>query len=340
MILFDSFRASTALLVISLFILNPSPAVYAQGNPISIAFGSCLKQNKPQPVWKQIAAQAPDVFLFMGDNVYIDSTDPKVMAAAYQQLGKNPLFKEFRETTPILPIWDDHDYGADDAGKDFTGKQDSKAAFLKFFGIPKDDSRSQRDGLYHAETLHSGDRTIQIILLDTRWFRDVPTTQSGNAAASILGAEQWHWIQEKLKEKAELHIIASSIQVIPETHKWEKWANFPAERQRLLDMIRQTQANVIILSGDRHLGEISMLPKAQTGLEYDLVEVTASGLNSALGWLNGDEKNPYRIGKNFRKDHFGLLKINSVPNGIKISSSIIDADSGSPVCSHDIEFPD
>ncbi|MGV6816555.1 MAG: alkaline phosphatase D family protein [Thiotrichales bacterium] len=340
MILFDSLRTSTALLVISLFILNPSPPAYAQENPITIAFGSCLKQNKPQPVWKQIAAQAPDVFLFMGDNVYIDSTDPKVMATAYKKLGKNPLFKEFRKTTPILPIWNDHDYGADDAGKNFAGKQASKTAFLKFFGIPQDDPRSQRDGLYYAEILHSGDRTIQIILLDTRWFRDVPATQSGNADASILGAEQWRWLQEKIEEEADLHIIASSIQVIPETHKWEKWANFPAERQRLLDMIKRAQANVIILSGDRHLGEISILPQAQTGLDYELVEVTASGLNSAMGWLNGDEKNPYRMAKNYREDHFGLLKINWMPNGIQINSAIIDADSGSPVRSHFVEFPD
>ena len=108
-----------------------------------------------------------------------------------------------------------------------------------------------------------------------------------------------------LAETADLRILASSIQVIPDTHCYEKWANFPRERQRLFDAIGAANGGrVILLSGDRHLGEISRIELPRAGMVY---EVTASGLNSA--GAGQDERNLFRVHKdNVRIDHFGLLR--------------------------------
>ena len=35
----------------------------------TIAFGSCLKQTRPQPIWKSVRASKPDVFVLLGDNI-------------------------------------------------------------------------------------------------------------------------------------------------------------------------------------------------------------------------------------------------------------------------------
>lgn len=275
-----------------------------------IAFGSCLKQNRDQPVWDTIRATQPELFLFMGDNVYVDTTDPEKMQAKYTQLGEREQYQRAKQQFPMLATWDDHDYGKNDAGREFAAKQQAKDAFLDFFEIAKDDPRRQREGIYHSQIIEQDGRTVQIILLDTRWFRDFPPAKSGKQSATILGKTQWQWLEEELKQPADLRLLISSIQVIPEEHRWEKWANFPAERDKLLRLLKDTRANnVVLLSGDRHLAEISVLKPQDSGLSYPLYEITASGMNSAIGWGKGNEDNRHRIGSNYRDDHFGLLDI-------------------------------
>lgn len=250
-------------------------------------------------------------------------------------MAYNPDFASFRKSTDIIPIWDDHDYGKNDAGREFAVKQRAKNAFLKFFDIPKEDAPNDRDGLYHAQMLEHDGRTI---LLDTRWFRDFPPAKSGQQNATILGNAQWQWLEARNKEQADLHILPSSIQVIPEAHRWEKWANFPAERERLIKLTKDSNAKVIIINGDRHLGEISAMSKQETSLSYDLYEITASGLTSAIGSAKGEEA-PHQIGKNYRDDHFGLLTIHWDSNLPRINAETIDAATGQSVRSQTITFP-
>ena len=53
--------------------------------------------------------------------------------------------------------------------------------------------------------------------------------------------------------------------------------NFPHERERLYKLLRDTRAGgVVLLSGDRHLAELSV---TDAGLGYPLFDLTSSGLN-------------------------------------------------------------
>jgi alkaline phosphatase D len=92
----------------------------------------------------------------------------------------------------------------------------------------------------------------------------------------MLGAAQWRWLEETLKQPAELRLLVSSIQFAPEVHGGECWANLPHERQRMMDVLRRTKANgVIFLSGDRHWCEFSRLD-GPSG--YPLHDFTSSSL--------------------------------------------------------------
>jgi alkaline phosphatase D len=292
----------------------------------TIAFGSCLRQWNPQPVWSAVLAEKPDAFIFLGDNVYTDTgplrhaPEPERIARAYAELAEDPGFDALRATVPIHATWDDHDYGQNDGGREYPWKDASKRLFLDFFAAPEGAIERSRPGIFTVRHLDQDDRRIQLILLDTRYFRSplkvgpptpdcprrnlLPNTETG---ATILGDAQWAWLEKTLRDPADLRIIISSIQVIPDQHCFEKWANFPAERERLFRLIRDSGAqNVVILSGDRHLGEISKLPAEVVG--YPLFEVTASGLNSA-GAGKG-EQNRYRVTEDsVREDHFGVLRI-------------------------------
>jgi alkaline phosphatase D len=306
------------LALLALFLSLP---VAAGPVPERIAFGSCLRQDEPQPIWATIRRTAPDLMLLLGDNVYADTTDPDAMRAAYAKLGANSGFRALRRATRLLATWDDHDYGRNDAGRGFPAKAAAQAAFLDFFEAGPEDPRRQRPGVYQARIFGPPGKRVQVILLDTRYFRSplkrasLPKRLAGRKyqpqpkpTATMLGAAQWRWLGKQLRKPAEVRLLASSIQVIPTQHGWEKWANLPRERQRLLDLIRETGAGgVVLLSGDRHLGEISRLP-AGKGPGYPLYEVTASGLNSA-GAGEG-EANRFRVtADNLRVDHFGLIRI-------------------------------
>ena len=285
----------------------------------TIAFGSCLRQHEPQPIWEAIIKARPDLFVFTGDNVYADTEKMDVMRAQYAKLAASPGYQ--RLACPVLATWDDHDYGQNDAGADYPRKHASKAVFLDFFKVPKTSPVWQRPGIYDARMFGPPERSIQLILLDTRSFRgplkrakpdaQCPKTKyvpHDDPSVTLLGEAQWRWLADELKKPAALRLIVSSIQVIPDQHCFEKWANLPHERTRLLQLIREMRAHgVILISGDRHLAEISKLTDSPVG--YPLYELTSSGLNSA-GAGKG-EPNRYRLTEdNFRQDNFGLITVN------------------------------
>lgn len=286
-----------------------------------IAFGSCVRQDREQPIWEAIVTEKPDVFILLGDNIYADTEDVAEMAAKYAQLGAHPGFRKLRSACPLLATWDDHDYGRNDAGAEYPLKRASQQQLLDFFGDPADSPRRRREGVYDAHVFGPPGRRVQIILLDTRYFRSpLATGPAGHAgdgrlglyvpnddpAATILGAAQWQWLAEQLAVPAEIRIIASSIQVVAEDQRFEKWMNLPRERERLFGLIREKQAGgVIFLSGDRHLAELSRM---DAGVGYDVYDVTSSSLNQpSRQWYN--ELNRHRWGSNYREPNFGLISI-------------------------------
>ena len=99
-----------------------------------IAFGSCAEAGKPQPVWDPILARKPDLFMFLGDNIYADTRDAAVMKQKYAELAAQPGFRRLRETTPLVAMWDDHDFGENDAGGDYPQKGRLTQGLPRFLG--------------------------------------------------------------------------------------------------------------------------------------------------------------------------------------------------------------
>lgn len=278
---------------------------------LTIAFGSCNQQKKPQGYWPTISAHNPDVWLWLGDIVYSDTDDMVRMKADYDQQKNGPEYAAFSEATPLIfGVWDDHDYGLNDGGKEWTYKDEAKEQLLSFLDITADNPVRNHAGVYQSETVGEGDESVKIILLDTRYFRDevVPPTQKGhrygqNESGDILGEEQWAWLEKELTDSpAAAHLIASSIQVLPQEHGFEKWENFPAARRRLLALLAATKPPMpLLLSGDRHVAEISEVTMG----DYSIYEVTSSGLTHS--YEAADEPNGHRISPLIGAKNYGLL---------------------------------
>ena len=294
----------------------------AQGPaPLSrIAFGSCADQAKPQPIWDAILAYRPDLFIFAGDNVYGDFNSPDAtnLRHAYTLAKEIAGYARLRDSVNHLAVWDDHDYGVNDGGGDFAHKAISKQLFLDFWKIPASDVRRTREGIYDSSIIGPEGMRVQVILLDLRWFRSPlkPTDQRGapgkerylpdpDPAKTMLGNTQWAWLAEQLRKPAELRLIVSSTQVLAEGHGWERWGNFPLERQKLVDTIRDSGAKgVVLLSGDRHVG--ALYRETPPGL-YPLYEATSSGLNMVY-WA-AKEPGPNRLGALYAAANFGVVDI-------------------------------
>ena len=304
-------------------------------NQIKIGFGSCLNQNKPMPIFDPIKNEKVDLFLMIGDNVYGDSKkeDLEELKLAYKIQKKN--FQMMNLEFPFEAIWDDHDYGLNDAGIEYPFKQKSKELFLNFWDIPLDDVRRSREGLYFDLIYEINNKTLQILFLDTRTFRDnlkpsnnigeqgkeryIPNTDS---SLTILGFNQWIWIKKKLEHKVDFRIIVSSIQFLPVGHGWESWNNFPYEREKLIEMIDKTNLDqTLVISGDRHRAGIY---KIETKSGKIIFEVTSSSLNASFP--NEEEYGPLRIGNTFMEENYGLIIVDSKNDNMTVNIKNINGE--------------
>ena len=287
----------------------------------SIAFGSCNTQEREIPILRAIAAEDHDLFMYVGDNVYgdvysDDATMPE-LREAYHALADRPEFQALRARFPMLATWDDHDYGQNDMGGRFAFKGFAQQLFLDFWRAPEDDVRRTREGIYDAHVFGEEGRRVQVILLDTRYFRtDLTRTDERGAVGrerylpsadpeqSMLGATQWSWLEDQLREPADVRLIVSSIQVHADGHGWEAWRTMPYERDRLFRLIGETGAQgVIFVSGDRHSSGLYVRSDVA---HYPLYEITSSALNMSYRDQN-NEPGPHRIGDMYAPVNYGVV---------------------------------
>ncbi|EFJ07669.1 hypothetical protein SELMODRAFT_185926 [Selaginella moellendorffii] len=331
-----------------------------------IAFGSCAHQDVPQPIWSAVLDFKPEVFIWLGDNIYADNKRPtrvfgkertagpwkniprfspvslEEMAEKYRKGKSVPEYKRLRATTQIIGTWDDHDYGLNDAGKEFEGKRESQKLMLENLDEPLDSPRWSQEGVYTSYSYGPLGKRIKVILLDTRYHRD-PIFSDG----TVLGEKQWTFLEKELTETdAQINIIASSIQVLgnfsstvrPFFHV-EAWSHFPKEQERLFDVIARSNASgVVFISGDVHFGEIT---RYDCGISYPLYDVTSSGLTQAVeqsklaplarfsAWLMPTSMRVYNQWCRYSscvygKQNFGTFLIDWTADNVKIIAEIRD----------------
>jgi alkaline phosphatase D len=296
------------------------------------AFGSCAKQSKPQPIWQAIAAAKPDLFAFLGDNLYADAKTPEELRQRYEEFRAVAPLQDFRRKFPHIAIWDDHDFGDDDVGGDYPHKRVSQQLFCDAWNEPADSPRRTRDGVYQSYRIEADGKVVQVIVPDLRFNRtalvsdasrktgyemmmirarlgfkdEVPGWYVPNPdpAATMLGEAQWRWLEAQLRQPADLRILASSVQLAAEGTGWECWHNFTRDRQRLAALIRSTRAEgLLVISGDMHYGEFSRL---EVPGNYPLWDATSSGLTEV--WAV-PTPNARRASKVVIEPNFGLLDI-------------------------------
>ena len=287
-----------------------------------IAIGSCNRQDLPQEYWSIIEKDSADIFVWGGDNIYADTPDMGLMGETYDSIKSNLYYQSFIESLPNAPlgVWDDHDYGKNDAGKEWPYKDEAKELFLDFLDIDSTQAVANRKGTYYSKVIPLGSKSIKFYMLDSRYFRDglVDAEVSGkryqphtSKDSTLLGEQQWEWLEKEFKSsKANFNIIVSSIQFLSSEHGFETWGNFPNEIEKMQNLwLEYPLQNILLFSGDRHISEFSQ--KKIDGLAYPLTDFTSSGLTHSYSSYSG-EPNRYRVGEVVAQTSYGIIDLNLV----------------------------
>ena len=280
---------TTVLFVFVYFHFSPFAAL-AQSR---IAILGCHREYRPAPALYRYVEARPDISIWVGDNVYADAeSDPAIIEDSYARLEAKPAFQVLRDSSVFLVTWDDHDFGLNNAGKEYILKEESKAIFRAFWSL-EDEIPVDQEGIYYAKTFAEGEHTLQVILLDVRYNRDQPYS-----GGDVLGEAQWEWFEEQLEQPATLRFIVSGMQVLLDAASGsETWDQFPEAQQRLFETIKKSRAEgVVFITGDQHYAEVGRMP---VGLDYDLVELQFASINQ----IEDPEFNAYRVSPVARSLH-------------------------------------
>jgi alkaline phosphatase D len=312
------------------------------------AAGSCLYVNdapydrpgKPYgsnyEILTKIYEQRPDFMLWLGDNAYMREPDWGTQTGIFYRYTHS---RSLPELQPLLgsshhyAIWDDHDFGPNDSDKSFANKDLTLETFKLFWGNPNYGvGNPNQKGI--TGTFTWGD--VQFFLLDDRYFR----TSNKNIASkrSILGEDQIEWLINALASSpASFKIIAVGGQFISSSKEKENFANFPEEKQYIIDAIQKNKIpGVLFMTGDRHFTELSKLETPNMPPIYD---ITVSPLTS--GTFNPEkETNTTRVPNTLVVEHnFALIEVTGKRKERVMTIKIINKD-GKELWKQDIKETD
>lgn len=264
----------------------------------SLAFGSCNKQDMVSTHWPIIKAKAAQGWLWMGDAIYADGLAPRSRAEQYAKVLADHGYRELLKKSFVMGTWDDHDYASNDSGIEYEEKIGSQESFLNFLDEPLDSPRRLQKGVYWSKTIGVESNPMQFILLDMRYFKQKDSV----ANADPIGEAQWAWLEaEIIKPGPAFKVLVSSIQVLTDFTGKDTWACYPAAQARLFSLLQKSPVPITILSGDRHLHEISRRDLSQDRVVH---EITSSGLTH---FEDSKNDNPFRIDDQINESNFGVL---------------------------------
>ena len=269
-----------------------------------LGIGSCVDQDYPTPAWASLEKESINSFFFLGDNIYGDVPSGRLdnVILSYEKL--NDQMPSWLKNTEKLVIWDDHDYGLNDAGANYIYKAESQQIYNDAWNIDQNDPRRSREGIYFSELKDIAGKKILIVGLDTRYFRSnlIKIGNSykphKNSNTTILGPIQWQWLEKELSREHDILILASSIQVLATEHRFEKWSNIPHERDKLLALLNNLSSKVLIISGDRHRSGFYKLD--------NIYEFTSSSLNRGI--FSSYESDSLLLGKTYTQNNYGIVQ--------------------------------
>lgn len=281
----------------------------------SMTFSSCMDQNMhKENIWRALGAKKPDILFLTGDAVYADkppsgekiSADPRQLWETFCLSRRTLELYRLPRLIPTYAIWDDHDFGANNSGKEFPYIEESQINFHQFFPQDSHFCHNLESGPGISKKLSLGKQNF--FLMDSRSFREAKGSENSYAH---WGQEQHKWCMSRFEE-APFNWLINGNQFFTSHSLKETFAgNHPNHLKKLLQDMQIMSSKAIFVSGDVHYSELARIEKELLG--YETLEITSSSMHSFR--INGIDqffKHPRRIpGKSTSTHNFNYVQTTS-----------------------------
>jgi alkaline phosphatase D len=300
----------------------------------TVAFGSCLNPTRQpmQPIFMEVLQHRPAAFLFIGDINYMPGrashyasdreTVRYAMAGYHREVRHVPEVRALMASTPSYGIWDDHDFGPNDADRTFAFREETLEIYRRYWPNAGAGTATTQ-GIFHAFKIAD----VEFFMLDDRYHRDPNQAEDRQ---TMFGDGQMQWLKDGLKSStATFKVIANGNSMVVDFHRrHEVWDNFGSERDDFLKWLFDAGiSGVFFIVGDWHIGTLNKLYRP--GDDYPLFELLSS--NAAVrkepiearpqeGWRD----NPQSSAPSYRGYNFGMLRFSGKKGERKVALQIID----------------
>lgn len=254
---------------------------YDQPQQNKLILGSCMEDEWGQsyPIWNAMSRQNPDLLILIGDTPYIDATNPNYQQRRYREFYSIGGFQNLLKQVTFYSVWDDHDFGKNDTDGNLPDKEYAREAFMMY--RPNPSFGQDQQGIYTRFRVGSA----EIFLLDTRWFAGTETSYADSKSPTLLGKQQWQWLQEGLKSSdASFKILACGMiwNEATRPNKPDHWGNYEHEKKKLFKFIRKNNiSGVILVGGDIHRSRY-LLHSTEKIAGYNIPELITSPMHEGV----------------------------------------------------------
>jgi alkaline phosphatase D len=314
---------------------NPAP-------DFSFITGSCAYFNEPvydrpgkpyggdSTIFRTMAKEQTSFMLWLGDNWYARESDFYSGWGLHYRAQHDrsvAILQHLLKAMPQYAIWDDHDYGPNDADKSYSLKNSSREAFMKYWRNPSYGFNDQ--GIYTSFSWND----VDFFLLDDRWFRSndkMKDSMDGklNSEKKMFGDEQIAWLKNALLQSngnpnTSFRVIVTGSQVLNPLSPNDCFRHFTAEYNDLMKFLADNKINgLVFITGDRHHSEII---RAERNNAYPLYDITVSPLTSGVHATRGQEANsPDRIGKEVDEQNYARISFSGAKENRRMLIEFID----------------
>ncbi len=303
----------------------------------SFLVGGCAYTNQPEydrpgipyggdsSIFETMAKEKAAFMLWTGDAWYTREVDYYSEWGLWYRASHDravPVLQNFLKAMPHFAIWDDHDYGPNDIGKNYILKETSRRVFNSYYCNPS--SGENGKGIYTMTNW--GD--VDIFMLDDRWWRSADEMKDSidgkpNPSKRMFGEQQLEWLKNSLLySSATFKIIATGSQILNTVSPYDKLLDFPIEYNELMSFLNDNKIDgVIFLTGDRHHSEVI---KTDRKGNYPLYDITVSPLTSGTHKFGESEQNnPFRVIGIDGKQNYGRFSISGERNERKLTVAFL-----------------
>lgn len=267
----------------------------------SFLTGSCAYFNEPRydrpgkpyggdsSIFESMAREKAAFMLWLGDNWYTREADYYSEWGLWYRASHDrslPILQDFWKAMPHYAIWDDHDYGPNDADKTYFLKDASRSIFMNYWANP---SYGQNGEAIYTKVSYSD---CDFFLMDDRWYRSADEMEpmldgKPNADKRMWGKKQLDWLKNALIfSKASFKFIVTGSQTLNVVSPYDCLQHYPIEFNELMSFLSQQKINgIVFLTGDRHHSEIV---KYERPGNYPLYDITSSPLSAGTAKVSMD----------------------------------------------------